>query len=404
MEQFYSFACSHIGSSHQKSGTVLQDASASFDRERYCLIAVSDGHGSANFTRSDRGAQFACQVTAEAVEAFMQDADLRALASPFRRDAVVTQLCKNILLRWSQAVARDCEAHPFTEQEVEKVQEKYRAAYLAGERQEHAYGATLQLALITEDFFLAIRNGDGQCVIVDEKGRFSAPVPENEKCEASFTTSLCDENAIEDFRYYYDNRVPCGVFLGSDGIENSYTGMEELFALYRNICRKAVSGGAEAASGQVAQALAVITERGSGDDVSIAGIFHMPALETLGPVLEADAQRRRLALEQAEQARQRQRALRHIRDLEARQEEARRRCGKLRFFVEQLEDSDILLMVRLAQVQGREKWDQVRDRAKKTLAQLEEEMEKRSRELAAWREKLDSLPTNADGAAPDSPK
>ena len=305
MEAFYSFACSTIGKSHLDHGTVLQDASSFYEDDRCSVIAVSDGHGSENFPRSAQGSKYACAAAIEAVQDFLDRLEPTQLQPDAVRDAAVTQLCKNILLRWNIAVAEDAAQNPFTEEEVAAVKEKYRSAYLAGRRVNHAYGTTLLLAILTQDFFLAIRNGDGECVTMDEHGHFAAPVPANDKNEASFVTSLCDENAIEDFRYFYANQpLPIAVILGSDGVENSYVHQDELFSLYRNICRKAASEGGLIARENVERALPVITARGSGDDVSIACCLNIEKLQRMSPILEQAATQRReqLAAEKARRA------------------------------------------------------------------------------------------------------
>lgn len=312
MESFYSFACSVIGKSHLDRRMVLQDASNVYEDESCSVIVVSDGHGSENFPRSDRGSKIACTVAVEAVREFLADLEPARLRSDADRDDIVSQLCKNILWRWNKAVRTDADEDPFTEEEASEVKEKYRSAYLAGERVAHAYGATLLLAILTRDFFLALRNGDGECVTMDEQGHFATPVPGNDKNEASFVTSLCDEDAIEDFRYFYTEAIPVAVMLGSDGVENSYVHTEELFSLYRNVCRKAAREGGPATKKEVERALSVITARGSGDDVSVACCLNLVQLQAVLPALDQAAARRREQLTAEKAAKQHQACIQHV--------------------------------------------------------------------------------------------
>ena len=226
MEGFFAFSLSQQGKTHVDRGVVCQDYSDTFSDERYAVIAVSDGHGSENFVRSDRGSKYACEAALEAATDFLNSIvvlkqqersagddenprihDFTAFGELHRvlyandQEEVIVQLCKNILARWNEKVRLDYESSPFSEEEVKNVSEKYRAGYLRGEKPEHAYGATLQLAIMTKHFFLGIRNGDGECVTIDRDGRFHTPIPENDSCEANYTTSLCDSSAIDDFRY-----------------------------------------------------------------------------------------------------------------------------------------------------------------------------------------------------------
>lgn len=334
MEGFFAFSLSQQGKTHVDRGIVCQDYSDTFSDERCAVIAVSDGHGSENFVRSDRGSKYACEAALEAATDFLssivvleakrlsaeEDESPRACdVSAFDKlhkilcaddtEEIVVQLCKNILARWNEKVRRDYESSPFSEEEVKNVSEKYRAGYLRGEKLEHAYGATLQLAILTKHYFLGIRNGDGECITIDRDGRFHTPIPENDSCEANYTTSLCDSSAIDDFRYVLifedDPAFPLSVFLGSDGVDNSYTSNEELFALYRNIARKALNAGTNEMVEDVTRALEVLTNRGSGDDVSIAGILDMSQLYLVANILENDAELRRKALEDQKEQKKR---------------------------------------------------------------------------------------------------
>ena len=63
MKDYYSFARTSIGFSHISSKKPCQDYSLQFQNDVASVIVVSDGHGSSNFTRSDRGSKFACEVT-----------------------------------------------------------------------------------------------------------------------------------------------------------------------------------------------------------------------------------------------------------------------------------------------------------------------------------------------------
>ncbi|MDD6316549.1 MAG: protein phosphatase 2C domain-containing protein [Clostridia bacterium] len=289
------FAHTVIGHSHEKKGTVCQDASIYIQKAGYTLIAVSDGHGSGNFPRSDRGSRFACQAAASAADTFVRDFDPAMLEEEGRHEAAVVQLCKNILLQWNAAVEADWKAEPITEEEAAQADEKYRAAYLNGERCTHAYGTTLLAVLMTPKYILAIRNGDGQCVTIDRTGGFDTPIPWNDKCRANMVTSLCDYNAIQEFRVWFSKDLPAAVFIGTDGIDNSYPRQADLFGLYCNICTEALRNGLETAGRDAAEFLPKLTQQGSRDDVSMAGILSGSALRAVQTELEAYlAERQRL--------------------------------------------------------------------------------------------------------------
>ena len=118
MKDYYSFARTSIGFSHISSRKPCQDCSMQFENDIASVIVVSDGHGSSNFTRSDRGSQFACEVSIDAVNEFLQDLNLNNLDNEWLRDDVITQLCKYILLQWNNRVDEDAANHPFSEEEI----------------------------------------------------------------------------------------------------------------------------------------------------------------------------------------------------------------------------------------------------------------------------------------------
>ena len=297
MKHLYSFACTTIGQSHIISKKPCQDYSSFFENDTMNIAVVSDGHGSSNFTRSEKGSQFACESAIDAVKEFVEQIDKEQLQILKHRDYAIEQLCKNILLRWNSAVNEDFSNFPFTEEEVEKVSDKYKLAYLNGEKYEHAYGCTLLIVLYTKDYFLAIRNGDGQCVTVVEDATFETPIPWNDKCEFNVTTSLCDSMAIEDFRYYYSEKLPVAAFVGSDGVDDSYASIEELYNLYRALCIDAINSGVDVMKENIVAFLPGLTKRGSTDDVSIAGTINEKALEKIAKPLLEENEKRKQALE-----------------------------------------------------------------------------------------------------------
>lgn len=297
MKNYASFARTAIGFSHISSNKPCQDYSVTYEDEVASVIVVSDGHGSDNFTRSHLGSQFACEAAVEAVKDFLFDPE--PVQNEDTRDQAIFQLYRDILSGWKIRVAEDADCNPFTEAEVQPVSEKYRQRYLNGQNVEHAYGCTLILVIVTRDFCLAIRNGDGQCVMVDETGDFSTPIPWNDNCQFNVTTSLCDPDALVHFRSFYTTRLPAAVFAGSDGVDDSYTSLEELYHLYQGLCLDALEDGSEATAELVGQLIPEISRRGSADDISIAALLDLSKLEKVRIPIESALEQYQLQLAQA---------------------------------------------------------------------------------------------------------
>jgi hypothetical protein len=292
------FSHSVIGHSHIKKGQPNQDASLCLKGTGYTFVAVADGHGGDAYFRSDAGSGFAVKAAGEC----MTDPAVIAALKESRgstvknRDQVVLQLKKSVLARWNALVAEDLEANPFAEADYERIPEKYALRYRAGEYVERAYGATIIAALWADSFLLAMQIGDGSCVIVDDAGAFSLPVPVDEKCFLNTTTSISDEDAIDEkrFRYYYTDALPAAMLIATDGIDDSFgytdpgAGAERLFDFYRLILTSFTKKEEETAKAELFDYLPRLSEKGSGDDISIGVIMDIPLLNTLNIETSAD--------------------------------------------------------------------------------------------------------------------
>ena len=72
--------------------------------------------------------------------------------------------------------------------------------------------------------------------------------------------------------------MPAAVFLGTDGVENSYATETELHGFYIGLARTVSENGLDEGVRQLAEFLPVMTKKGSGDDVSCAGIIELHKL------------------------------------------------------------------------------------------------------------------------------
>ena len=60
------------------------------------------------------------------------------------------------------------------------------------------------------------------------------PIPWDEDCQANITTSICDSEAIEEFRYCFMKESPVATLMGTDGIDDSYANFEEMYQAIRH--------------------------------------------------------------------------------------------------------------------------------------------------------------------------
>ena len=65
--------------------------------------------------------------------------------------------------------------------------------------------------------------GDGKCVVAMNNGLYTHPIPWDEVgCVGNRSTSICNSNSFAGFRYIYGTDIPTGLFVASDGIDESF--------------------------------------------------------------------------------------------------------------------------------------------------------------------------------------
>ncbi len=196
--------------------------------------------------------------------------DLKTLISDSNVVNEFIDKCKeDIVYLWNEKVFNHFSANMFSSSEVELLSKK-SARYTV------AYGTTLVAVIQTESFCLGLQIGDGECVTINEDGECSQPFPSDERCFLNETTSLCDEKPIESFRHFFIKAVedfPCGIFIGSDGVDGCFSNEEQLYKLYKTMLYSFGTAEFEEAVSELKEYLPRLSQKGSKDDISIAAII-----------------------------------------------------------------------------------------------------------------------------------
>ena len=104
---YRTFHLTVIGATHIKNGTVCQDCSQSCEKTECRLVVVCDGHGGADYFRSDRGSKLAAAAFTDCMENPDLIAALSAAATEKQRKSRIEQLIKSIIARWNSLVEQD---------------------------------------------------------------------------------------------------------------------------------------------------------------------------------------------------------------------------------------------------------------------------------------------------------
>lgn len=292
----YELICASTqGSDHIRRGIPCEDSGLVYESDACRIFAVADGHGDSNCPRSSFGSKAACEIAVSEMKEFCSAImdntwESRLFADNKDTESLVRQLFVSIMAKWIRKVNEDIDANPLTEEERAGC-ERYIERYDRGERLEHIYGTTLIAGLLTERYLLLLQQGDGRCVVFHQDGSVSEPIPWDEKCFANVTTSLCDEDAIQRFRYCVINmeRDPIIACLaGSDGVEDSYLSKELMYSYYRDLLTYAGANGAFATNEYLSETLPEFSKKGSGDDVTICGVVDCVKASEYASVFERD--------------------------------------------------------------------------------------------------------------------
>ena len=303
LDAMNSFSTFCQGESHILVDKVCQDYALDESKKGVSIAIVCDGHGGERYFRSDVGAKFAAEVSLKQIKTLLKDFGTVAKileASEFTQVEALTtqrakgnldketkvdesfrQLFKSIIACWHMAIEEHAANNPLTEQELATVPEKYTSAYL--DNLEKTYGCTLMAVVASQKYWFAFHIGDGKCISFDADGAWREPIPWDDKCFLNKTTSLCDSDAIDEFRYCYGGRTsrPAAIFLGSDGIDDSFGETENMVNFYIQIAKMLGSGkdGRENALQSLKEDLPKLSKIGSKDDMSVAALFDFKELQ-----------------------------------------------------------------------------------------------------------------------------
>ena len=326
------FNVSVLGASHLKDGKPCQDYSLSWqsDDADVSIVIVCDGHGSDTYVRSDVGSRLAATIAFSAIKTMVigdpergispnpewilnssgsvtareQNAALRydtrkpkpenemtevdtqrynqrlSFISQVRdireQDEIFEALFTTIYEKWIDAINLDANENPFSEIEKSK---------LAGNKLVKAYGTTLMAYVQTPLYWFAFHIGDGRLLGCDRELNWKQLVPWDCACFQNHTTSLCNSQPVPLFRYAFDatGNFPAAVFCCSDGIEDSWgdydVAPQLLHSYYTNLLGVFAVEDTDSVVAKLDDFLPKLSEKGSKDDMSLAGIIDTEAIQ-----------------------------------------------------------------------------------------------------------------------------
>ena len=242
------------GAVHERNGLPNQDAICwrpASGEGSSIVLAVADGHGSAKYSRSHIGASLAVESAAQLVQDFI-NRDFENLS--LLKDATEDWLPRALVRKWVEVVTDHLNADPLNEESIV------------------AYGATLIVAAVTEQFAVYLQLGDGEILTVSDSGEVTRPLTRDERLIANETTSLCAPDAWRDFRVSFqplNHSSPALILLSTDGYPNSFRHESGFFKVGSDILNMIREHGLDMVKDNLAVWLSDSTRAGSGDDVTL---------------------------------------------------------------------------------------------------------------------------------------
>lgn len=279
------------GASHIKSNKVCQDCSFSESTPELSIALVSDGHGGERYYRSHIGSELACEVSSDLIRIFV-----RQMPSDFFVGAPLTQygingeccgqpskkhidalrqLGNSIIAKWREKIEAHAKENPISAEEMSMVPEEYHRDLTDKNRLAKVYGCTLIGYVQTPSYWFGFQIGDGKCFSFHQETGPKEPIMWDDACFLNKTTSLCDSYASEKIRYSFqgDGDFPFAVFLGSDGLDDSFGEDKNLINFYIQVLKLAYKSDPKNVENVLSSDLSILSKRGSQDDMSISAIY-----------------------------------------------------------------------------------------------------------------------------------
>ncbi len=282
MDKYQELSIFVCGSDHADKQALCEDYSAFRKDEHFSAIAVSTGGNESQYFRSYLGARFAVEAALDSLTAFASSVSKEMLFADKRtQERLLRQLEGSIVVNWNEKVNRHLENYPFQKEELDSVEsDKHRDAYQKGIQLELAYRANVTAVIATDDYCLVIRDGNGECVLVEKDGKPADPLPVTRR-EDSYT--LCRPNAAREFSHTCSDTVPASIFLVTEGVRRCFARQEDYHAYIQELTQMLLKNPGDAKE-YLKVDLPLLSRKGSHDDMCVAAIWSSDKLEN-GPAL-----------------------------------------------------------------------------------------------------------------------
>ncbi|MCL2015892.1 MAG: protein phosphatase 2C domain-containing protein [Defluviitaleaceae bacterium] len=246
------------GAMHIKNNVPCQDAIAIQNTDKYSIVAISDGHGSSSCPHSDEGANIAVQTAITIFgDIFNKPDPLNTLVA--NKDV---WLPKQIEQHWKSNIY---------ENHGQQGRAENNFSY-------ELYGATLIVVVAAFNFIFALQIGDGDILTVEEKSTEWLIAPD--EILGPETNSLCQDECwqymrtrtipLENLETMDENENLPMLLICTDGYTNSFYRDKDFIKAGSDFYSLVQKDGLDYVVANLEDWLNVSSQKGSGDDISLA--------------------------------------------------------------------------------------------------------------------------------------
>lgn len=269
VDMYYVFNKTCIGYSHLNSKKPCQDYSASYQDNERIIITCCDGHGGAQYIRSQYGSKLASDSVINVFKTLNNSFFLG-----IDKSNLVEKIKLLILCEYNKLVERELKFRPIRKSEVEGLEEGQIDALKFNPAK--AYGTTLSGAMVYRNKLVVVSIGDTEALGF-KKGELIRIFDNSNDPAGNVTYSMCQEDAYQYLRVDILNVKDFdGILLCTDGLSSPYQTYDNFTKSFvRPMVRRVLNTKSLVREEEDVEKIA--TELGVGDDVSLSFIISRTA-------------------------------------------------------------------------------------------------------------------------------
>ena len=263
---YYVFNKTSIGYAHLNKNKPCQDFSASYKDNERIIITCCDGHGGAQYVRSQVGSRLA----SDAVISVFKSID-KSFFKKSKGDSLQDKIKLLVLCEYNKLIEEEIAHKPIRKKELEGLKEEQIDALRFNPAK--AYGTTLSGAMIYRNKLIVVSIGDTEALGV-RRGNLIKIFDNSNDPAGNVTYSMCQEDAYKYLRVaILDAKDLDAVFLCTDGMSSPYQTYDNFTSSFlkptmKNLIVKKNTYEVEK------KVISLASKLGVGDDVSLSFIMN----------------------------------------------------------------------------------------------------------------------------------